>query len=293
MYTYYIMKNIIVDNKNDGKKVVTFLLNQFNKLTQGTVHKALRNKDIRINNVKINENVTISSGDTITIYIKDDLLEDKNNFEINEKMIVYDDENIVIVNKPREISVQSDNSELGIDKYLHEYYPNDDIKPCHRLDRNTAGLIIFSKNEAANIAMLNTIKNHGIRKYYRALVYGTPKQKAATLKAYLFKDSKNSRVIISDIKKKGYQEIITKYQLLNKNDDGTSLLEVELITGKTHQIRAHLAHIGLPIIGDGKYGINTINKQFKKKYQELESYKITFENVLKPLDYLNGKTIKI
>lgn len=287
------MKNIIVDNKNDGKKVVTLLLNQFNKLTPGTVHKALRNKDIRINNVKINENVTISSGDTITIYIKDEFLEDTNDFEINEKMIVYDDENIVIVNKPREISVESDKSEIGIDKYLREYYINDDIKPCHRLDRNTAGLIIFSKNEAANHAMLNTIKERGIRKYYRALVYGVPKQKSATLRAYLFKDSKNSRVIISDVKKKGYQEIITKYQLLNKNDDGTSLLEVELITGKTHQIRAHLAYIGLPIIGDGKYGINTVNKQFKKKYQELESYKITFENALEPLEYLNGKTIKI
>ena len=190
------MKNIIVDNKNDGKKVITFLLSQFNKLTPGTVHKALRNKDIRINNIKINENVTISSGDTITIYIKDEFLEDENNFEINEKMIVYDDDNIVIVNKPREISVESDKSNIGIDKYLREYYKNDDIKPCHRLDRNTAGLIIFSKNEEANVAMLNTIKEHGIRKYYRALVYGAPKQKTATLKAYLFKDSKNSRVII-------------------------------------------------------------------------------------------------
>lgn len=287
------MKNIIVDNKNDGKKVVTFLLNQFNKLTPGTVHKALRNKDIRINNIKINENVTISSGDTITVYIKDEFLEDKLDFKINENLIIYDDENIVVVNKPREIAVESSSSEIGIDKYLREYYSNDLIKPCHRLDRNTTGLIIFSKNDVANIAILDSIKNHGIKKYYRALVYGVPKQKNATLKSYLFKDSKNSYVIISDIKKKGYQEIITKYRLLKNNNDGTSLLEVELITGKTHQIRAHLAHIGLPIIGDGKYGINNINKQFKKKYQELESYKITFEKISEPLAYLNGKTIKI
>lgn len=287
------MRKLIVDEKNENKKVITFLLNQFNTLSVGTLHKALRNKDIRVNDVKINKNISVHLGDVITIYIKDELLENKTSFSINSEMIIYDDENIVIINKPKGISVQSDKLEVGIDKYLSEYYPNDDIKPCHRLDRNTAGLIIFSKNEEANTAMLNTIKDHGLKKYYRALVYGVPKQKKATLRAYLFKDSKNSRVIISDIKKKGYQEIITKYELIKTNNDGTSLLEVELITGRTHQIRAHLAHIGLPIVGDGKYGINNINKKLGKKYQELESYKIIFDNVYGPLEYLNAKTIKI
>ena len=122
--------------------------------------------------------------------------------------------------------------------------------PCHRLDRNTTGLIIFAKNEKSLNILLNKFKNHEIEKHYLAVVYGIPKEKHEKLESYLFKDNKKSIVYISEEFKKGYQKIITKYTLLEKRKDNTSILDVEIETGKTHQIRAHLAHIGLPIIGD-------------------------------------------
>ena len=124
--------------------------------------------------------------------------------------------------------------------------------PCHRLDRNTSGLILFAKNEISLNILLNKFKYKEIEKHYLALVYGKPQFKHQKLEAYLFKDSHKSLVYISDVFKKGYSKIITSYTLLEEYPNNTSLLDVEIETGKTHQIRAHLAHIGYPIIGDRK-----------------------------------------
>lgn len=277
--------------EKDQKKIVDYLKNKFKNLTNGTIFKALRNKDIRINGVKISENVPVNAGDEITLYIKDEFL--FGTTVLDKSKIIYDDENIVIVNKPQDVLVQGDGINIGLDKMVNDYFGTQNIVPCHRLDRNTSGLIIFAKNEMAEETISEMLKQHMIRKVYRCRVVGHPKNKKATLTAYLFKDSKTSQVIISNEKKKGYVEIVTKYEVIAYNNDGTSTLEVELVTGRTHQIRAHLAFIGYPILGDGKYGKNEVNKKFKLTRQELTAYKIIFNDAIGELEYLKGKTVKL
>ena len=270
------------------KKVIDYLQTKFHHLKKGVIYKALRQKDIRVNGEKISENIPLHYGDELTLYLTDDVL--FGNFSLTQKNICYEDENILVVDKPQDMLVISEENDIGLDKLVYEYLQAP-AYPCHRLDRNTAGLIIFAKSHEIEQIMFSAIKERLVQKKYHCMVYGHPRRKKATLTAYLFKDSKKANVIISDEKLPGYQEIITKYEVLKNNPDNTSLLEVELVTGRTHQIRAHLAHIGHPIIGDGKYGINEVNKAHGTTWQMLTAYQITFTQMPEPLAYLNGKEI--
>lgn len=285
------MKTIIVNEKYNGKKLSQFLFDNFDGLTNNTFNKGLRKKDIRINDARVSENKTIYEGDEIKVYIVDELLYKKD--ASSEIEIVYEDSNIVVFNKPADIEVTGENS---VETYAKKLYKNSFIKPCHRLDRNTTGLVLFAKNEESLEILLDMFKNHNIEKHYRCVVVGIPKQNSKVLEAYLFKDNKKSIVYISDTPKTGYRKIITSYNIVKKDyENDLAVLDVELHTGRTHQIRAHLAHIGYPILGDGKYGVNSINKKFKAKNQQLCSYslKFNFDGKSNKLDYLNNKIIKL
>jgi len=283
------MKKLNVPEKYNGKRLSKFILDIFPHLSPNMLYKALRQKDIKIDGARTNKDCTISEGSEILVYIADELL-----CPTPELNIVFEDENILIIDKPANLEVTGEDSLTSI---VHSKYSDCEFlpMPCHRLDRNTTGLVLFAKNELALNILLDKFKNHEICKKYHALVYGIPKVKKARLESFLFKDNKKSLVYISDDFKIGYLKIITSYSVLKEYDNNSALLEVEIETGRTHQIRAHLAHIGHPIIGDGKYGINSVNKDFGFKFQQLTAYelKFIFKTDSGILNYLNGKAFKI
>ena len=284
------MKKLIVNQKYNEKKLNKFSLDNIDGLSFSLFSNTLRKKDIKINGKRVNKDVTVYTDDVVLVYISDDILNSKkSSIKLD---VIYEDENIIIFNKPANIEITGTNS---FTELVHKEYSNLNFKPmpCHRLDRNTTGLILYAKNQSSLDILLDKFRNHEIEKHYLAWVYGIPSTLCRKCEAYLFKDNKKSFVYISNVPKKGYVKIITSFSVLQKNDDNASLLDVQIETGKTHQIRAHLAYMGYPIIGDGKYGKNEINKRFERKYQMLCSYKLkfNFKSDSGILSYLNNLEI--
>ncbi len=238
--------------------------------------KLLRNKDVKVDEVRVKENIDVFEGSVVTAFYPDGTI--KENFEI-----VYQDENIICVNKGKGIEVEGKDGLEGKIK---------GAIAVHRLDRNTEGLLVMAKNKFAEEELLKAFKNHSITKKYLAEVVGNTNFKGEIYKAYIEKDSKTSFVKVFPNSKKNRQEIITAFKTV-KSGGATSMVECTLLTGRTHQIRAHLAFLGHHIVGDGKYGTNENNRKFKAKTQSLVCHYLKLDGLGVHLEYLNGKEFKL
>ncbi len=248
------------------------------------VQKLLREKDVKVNGKRVSQNIEIKTGDCIEFYYS----ETKRLIQI-----VFEDDDILIAFKPRRLETCSDDVSLETLQTLIQSQKNISVFAVHRIDRNTEGLVIFAKNLKAKKSLDSAIKNRKLKKYYLALVYGKVEPKNAKCEAYLKKDSEKSLVYISDDSKAGYEKIETDYKVICQGDE-TALVEVLLVTGKTHQIRAHFSHLGFPLVGDEKYGDSNVNRRLRKHFQCLCAYKIEFH--FDDSDYLNrldGKVIEL
>lgn len=293
------MKQIYI-TKNE-KSVADFLQKNYPLLKTGTLNKFLRSNKIKINGKKMPLNTPLKKGDVINLYIEDFYFEkpNKNNaFKFSNKNleIIYEDDNLLVVNKPAGIAVMDDdwqNYDTLINRVKNHYFINNiDCSPalCHRLDTGTSGLVLLAKNEDFLRFMLDMFRDKSLEKEYVCVVNGIPKQKAAVHNAYLTKNPKDAYVTITPKARNNMSKPITTKVTLVESYGDYSLLNIGLITGRTHQIRAHLAYMEMPILGDSRYGINSLNRQLKMKYQALCSRKIKFGNISdNRYKYLSGK----
>lgn len=287
------MRAIIVKNINKKTYLSNYIFKTFPNLSKGKFFKFLRNKDIKINEKRVNKDIILNDKDEIKLYISDNIL-----FNLPQKLdYIYDDQNIAIIFKPQGIlsNDETKNSdEPTLESLVKKENPNYII--CHRLDRNTAGLVIFAKNDIAYASILSGFKNNSIIKEYIAYVSGSNfKNKEETLNQYISLNKKDgiSKIYEKNNEKNSLKSITTSYEVIYTNTKRDySILKVFIHNGKTHQIRAVLSNISHPIIGDSKYGKNEINKKFNKYRQLLFAvkYKFNFDSSSK-LSYLNNKDI--
>ncbi len=263
------MKSFVCEKSGKLSKLV---LENVDGLSFSALMKLLRNKDVKVNGKRVKEDVLLKPFDNVEIYYQ----------TASGYTEIYKDDFILVINKKSGYSSETVFQELSL-KFKEIYF-------IHRLDRNTSGIMIFALKKDAEKELLDGFKNRLFDKKYLAFVYGKMPKKEDVLSAYLVKDKDASIVKIYNKKVSNSVPIKTGYKVIEEGDN-SSLLEVTLYTGKTHQIRAHLAFIGNPIIGDGKYGINDINKKYKKKTQMLYAYKLTLSfSKDSPLSYLDKKT---
>ena len=305
---------ILKIQKNDaGQRLDKFLSKAVKGLPTSLVYKFIRTKKIKVNRARADQKQILCEGDEIQLFIKDEFFDAPSKdtgalSAIKPKLnIVYEDEHVMLLHKRPGVLVHDD-AEGGentlimhVQAYLcgkGEYDPASEqsFAPalCNRIDRNTGGMVIAAK-DAESIRLVNEmIREDEIAKYYLCLVHGRLPKVRDTLRGYLRKDSTSNLVTVRDNEFPGSKEIITKYRVISEREmDGetVSLVEIELVTGRTHQIRAHMAHIGHPLLGDGKYGVNRADRQKGFKFQALYAYRLCFHQKRTDtlLGYLRGR----
>ena len=304
------MKEFFIDKNADGSTLEKYVKKQLPNAPLSFIYKVFRQRDVRINGVRKDRKEIIHEGDKVAIYISDQFFDEfTGKRELDKKdeissLIIYEDDNLLLINKPRGMLVQkAEANDVSLNEmvlsYLYlkgEYDPNDNSStpgPAHRLDRNTAGIVIFGKNSAV-LRELNELlqRKSAVEKHYITLVKGKI-DRDGEVDAPIYKLTNKSQAFVDFEKGK---EAKTLYHVLSSNND-YSLLDINLLTGRTHQIRVHMAYIEHPIIGDNKYGDFSLNKKIEQEYrftnQFLESYKLAFKKVDGPLSYLSNKTFKI
>lgn len=307
------MKITLTVAKNDaGQRLDKFLTKTYPRLPQAMLYKAVRKKDIRLNGKRCDAADRLAEGDVLSLFLPEDALQTAPpTYEFmhasRQLDVVYEDDHLLLLNKPVGLLVHPDDKEYAdtllfrVQRYLYEkgaYDPaaENSFAPAlvNRIDRNTAGIVIAAKTAAALRILNDKLKNREIQKYYLCIVHGRMPKEEDTLEGYLEKNESQNRVYISATPKPGARTIRTKYRVLEEKN-GLSLLHVHLLTGRTHQIRAHLANIGHPLLGDGKYGSNAQNKGTGFHKQALCSYRLefAFTSPAEELDYLNGKAFQL
>lgn len=305
------MQEILINKNDSGQRIDKFLTKKYKNMPMSMMYKLIRKKDITVNRKRIKENYILSEGDIVVIYAPDDVLSAKPVKKplsaLGKIQVAYEDENILIADKESGLLVHSDTEDAEdtlIDRIIAylankgEYDPKaeNSFVPalCNRIDRNTEGLVIAAKNAAALRDMNEIIKERKIEKLYLAAVHGAIQPKSGEIVLKLEKDSKNNIVRVSSNSDKA-KTAITRYTTVDYSRRlDLSLVEIELITGRTHQIRASFAHIGHPLLGDGKYAVNKKDRDMGYKSQALCAYSITFKGCKKSetLCYLDGLTVR-
>ena len=306
------MKEFTIGPNDAGQRLDRFLAKAVPLLPASLAQKYIRLKRIKLGGKRVERDTRLNTGDILQLYINDEFFdkprEDNAYLTVaNPKLtIVYEDEHILLVDKRPGLAVHPhDGADFGktlIDHIQAYLYQKKEWKPreenaftpalCNRIDRNTGGIVIAAKTAEALRVLNQKIKDREMDKRYLAIVEGTPKPREGSLKGYLFKDAKKNRVFVTDTPQAGSKSCQTNYKTI-ASKNGLTLVECELITGRTHQIRAQFAHAGHPLLGDGKYG--KLDKRFDRNYQALYSYKLTFDfsTDAGSLAYLNGKSFKV
>ncbi len=304
------MKEITVNGNDAGQRTDKFISKALPALPVSLLYKYIRTKRIKVNGKRVKENHILCKGDVVTLFVPEEFLEqNRENAFTRVKAAVetrYEDENVIIVRKPKGLLCHSESPEdtdTLIDRvkaYLYnkgEYVPEreNSFAPalCNRIDRNTEGLVIAAKNAAALREMNEIIRRREVKKFYLAACHGLFARKKGEIKSFLEKDAANNTVTVREKPNKNTLTAVTRYEVTRENrEKSLSLLTIELLTGRTHQIRAQLAHIGHPLLGESKYAVNKEDRKMGYSSQALCSYSLRFEFAStddKPtLAYLNG-----